>query len=110
MLKCRPPENRDPTPAEKERCTPWLDRQIELMNPRLLIPLGRHAALHVLGGQGSMASLRGRVHERRGRQVVATYHPAYLLRNPAEKKECWKDIQLAMQTLGMPPRDAATRA
>lgn len=102
VLKCRPPENRDPTPAEKATCTPWLDRQIALLAPRILVPLGRHAAMHVLGVTASMNAMRGRVHAVAGRPVVPTFHPAYLLRNPADKKECWKDIQLAMQTAGIP--------
>ncbi len=102
VLKCRPPENREPTPAEKATCTPWLDRQVELLNPAVIVPLGRHAAMHVLGVEASMGAMRARVHARGGRQIVPTYHPAYLLRSPGEKKECWKDIQLAMGVLGMP--------
>lgn len=104
VLKCRPPENRDPTTAEKELCTPFLDRQLELMDPAVIIPLGRHAAMHVLGIEASMGAMRGKVHERNGRKVVPTFHPAYLLRSPGEKKECWKDIQLAMQVAGLPVR------
>jgi DNA polymerase len=104
VLKCRPPDNRDPSTDEKVLCTPWLDRQIELMDPQVIIPLGRHAAMHVLGISASMGAMRGRIHERGGRKVVATFHPAYLLRNPAEKKECWKDIQVAMGVLGLAPR------
>ncbi|MCY2960756.1 MAG: uracil-DNA glycosylase [Planctomycetota bacterium] len=102
VLKCRPPENRDPTPDEKATCTPWLDRQIELLEPRILVPLGRHASMHVLGITAAMNAMRGRVHTIAGRPVVPTFHPAYLLRNPADKKECWKDIQVAMQTAGIP--------
>jgi DNA polymerase len=101
VLKCRPPDNRDPTTEEKATCTPWLDRQIELMDPTVIIPLGRHAAMHVLGGVASMGAMRGKVHERGGRKIVPTFHPAYLLRSPGEKKECWKDIQLAMDVLGL---------
>jgi DNA polymerase len=106
VLKCRPPENRDPTPAEKATCTPWLDRQVELIDPRVIIPLGRHAAMHVLGlepgmGSVSMGSMRQRVHDVRGRSVVPTFHPSYLLRSPGEKKACWQDIRLAMQILGL---------
>jgi DNA polymerase len=109
VVKCRPPENRDPTPAEKAVCTPFLDRQIELVDPRVLIPLGRHAAGHVLGSQASMSSMRARVHDIGGRKVVPTYHPAYLLRSPGQKKACWEDIQRAMQVLGLerPPRGEA---
>jgi len=102
VLKCRPPDNREPTPAEKATCTPWLDRQVELLDPAVIVPLGRHAAMHVLRVEASMGAMRGQVHAKDGRQIVPTYHPAYLLRSPGEKKECWKDIQLAMGVLGMP--------
>lgn len=102
VLKCRPPDNREPTPVEKATCTPWLDRQIELVNPTVLVPLGRHAAMHLLQLEASMGAMRGRVHARGGRQIVPTFHPAYLLRSPGEKKECWKDIQVAMGILGIP--------
>lgn len=101
LLKCRPPGNRDPAPEEAELCSPWLERQIELMQPSIIIALGRHAAGYLLGSSGSLGSLRGRVHERRGIPLVATYHPAYLLRTPQDKKECWQDIQLAMRTIGL---------
>ncbi|MBI5362333.1 MAG: uracil-DNA glycosylase, partial [Planctomycetes bacterium] len=102
VVKCRPPENRDPTGEEKELCTPWLDRQIELMDPKLIIPLGRHAAMHVLGLEATMGAMRGTAHVRGGRPIVPTFHPAYLLRSPGEKKECWKDIQRAMELCGLP--------
>jgi uracil-DNA glycosylase len=103
VLKCRPPGNRDPRPEETRACTPFLDRQIELLDPKILITLGRHASQHILGGTLSMGRMRGRVHQVGGRKVVATYHPAYLLRSPEMKKECWKDIQLAMAELGLAP-------
>lgn len=103
VLKCRPPDNREPTAAEKTVCTPWLDRQIELLDPQVIIPLGRHAAMHVLDVQAPMGAMRQRVHEVRGRKIVPTFHPSYLLRSPGEKKECWKDIQLAMDILGLAP-------
>ncbi|MBI5434853.1 MAG: uracil-DNA glycosylase [Planctomycetes bacterium] len=110
VLKCRPPDNRDPTELEKRLCTPWLDRQIELVDPKVIIPLGRHAATHVLKVEASMGSLRGRVHVLGGRKVVPTYHPAYLLRDPSKKADCWKDIQLAMAELGLasPPRPTSS--
>jgi uracil-DNA glycosylase family 4 len=116
VLKCRPPGNRDPLPEEKELCTPFLDRQIELVAPEVVITLGLHAAHHVLRTQSSpqtspqtpMGKLRGVVHRVGGRRVIATYHPAFLLRAPEMKKECWKDIQLAMRELGLaPPRSQA---
>jgi DNA polymerase len=111
VVKCRPPENRDPSATEKATCTPWLDRQIELVDPLVLIPLGRHAAGHVLQSEASMGALRGRVHVAGGRKVVPTFHPAYLLRSPGQKKECWADIQLAMTELGLsrPAREGAQR-
>lgn len=101
VMKCRPPENRDPLPAEKQLCTAWLDRQIELVQPEVLVALGRHAASHLLGDESPLSRLRGRVWTRQGRKVVATYHPAYLLRSPSEKKDCWKDIRLVMAELGL---------
>jgi DNA polymerase len=101
VLKCRPPDNREPTGPEKETCTPWLDRQIELTQPKVIVPLGRHAAMHILKLVASMGTMRGRVHERGGRKVIPTFHPAYLLRSPGEKKECWKDIQLVMKEIGL---------
>jgi len=103
VLKCRPPGNRDPEADEKALCTPFLDRQIELVDPEILVTLGLHATRHVLRSTLSMARLRGQVHRWNGRKVVATYHPAFLLRNPAMKKDCWQDIQLAMRELGIAP-------
>jgi DNA polymerase len=101
VLKCRPPENRDPTAEEKALCTPWLDRQLELLDPKVIVPLGRHASGHMLSSDAPMGRMRARVHERRGRKVVPTYHPAYLLRDDSKKKDCWQDIQLAMRELGL---------
>jgi len=105
VLKCRPPDNRDPQAHEKELCTPWLDRQIELVDPEILIPLGRHASNHLLGLDATMGSLRGRVHLRGERKVVPTYHPAYLLRDPSQKRHTLADIQLAMREMGLAPPD-----
>jgi uracil-DNA glycosylase family 4 len=108
VLKCRPPENRDPSAEETRACTPWLDRQIALAAPKVLIPLGKHASNHVLGLAGaelrSLGSLRERVHERGALKIVPTFHPSYLLRTPEAKKDCWKDIQLAMGLLGLVPK------
>jgi uracil-DNA glycosylase family 4 len=110
VLKCRPPGNRDPTSVEKEACTPWLERQLELTSPRAIVPLGKHAANYLLGlpPETPMGQTRGRTHVRKGRTLIPTYHPAYLLRTPGEKKACWQDIQVAMNVLGIarpPPRD-----
>jgi len=104
VLKCRPPGNRDPRPEEKAICTPWLERQLELLGARVLIPLGKHASGHLLGTpDASMGSMRGRSHQRPdGTQVIPTYHPAYLLRNPGDKRLCWADIQVAMDAAGIP--------
>ncbi|MHC4375065.1 MAG: uracil-DNA glycosylase [Planctomycetota bacterium] len=107
VLKCRPPGNRDPEPREKQACTPYLERQIQLVDPQVVIPLGRHAAQHLLGVDLSMGKLRGRVHRPTsgpcaGRVVVPTYHPSYLLRSPSQKRYAWEDIQLAMKELGLP--------
>ncbi|MHC4823560.1 MAG: uracil-DNA glycosylase [Planctomycetota bacterium] len=104
ILKCRPPGNRDPYPAEIELCTPYLEEQIALIQPRLLIALGRFAAQHLLSTDLSLGKLRGQIHQRPqgGPPVLVTYHPAYLLRNPAEKRACWEDIQLGLRHLEMP--------
>jgi DNA polymerase len=109
ILKCHPPGNRDPAPAEKALCTPYLDRQIELLDPELVVALGTHAAQHLLKSELSIGRLRGKVHQFGRRKLVATYHPAYLLRTPGAKKDCWQDIQLAMRELGIapPPRPRA---
>jgi uracil-DNA glycosylase len=106
VVKCRPPENRDPTPHEKAICSAWLDRQIELVDPELIIPLGGHAAKQVLGQDLSIGKLRNRVHEVGGRKCVPTYHPAWVLHQgesaqPAAKQKIWADIQLAMAQLGI---------
>lgn len=99
VLKCRPPGNRNPEPAEVAQCDPFLKRQVELVNPRLILVMGRFAAQSLLGTEASIASLRGRVHQievaGRKRPVVVTYHPAYLLRNLADKSKSWADLCLA---------------
>jgi DNA polymerase len=103
VLKCRPPGNREPSAAEKTTCTPWLERQIELADPGVIVPLGKHAANFLLGlpPETPMGRTRGQIHVRNGRTLIPTFHPAYLLRSPGEKKECWKDIQVAMGVLGI---------
>ena len=98
-VKCRPPGNRDPEPAETERCGPFLDRQIELVEPRVILAVGRVAAQIILDTNAPLARLRGREHRypRSGRHVpvIATYHPAYLLRKPSDKRAAWEDLCLA---------------
>jgi len=99
VLKCRPPGNRNPEPAEVAACGPFLERQIELLGPRIIVVMGRFAAQALLRTDMSIASLRGRVHEiacgARRYPVVVTYHPAYLLRNLADKSKSWDDLCLA---------------
>jgi DNA polymerase len=100
ILKCRPPQNRDPTPMESSCCTPYLHRQIELVNPKLILCVGRIAAQNLLSTDTPIGKLRGQVHRLGGAQrpVVVTYHPAYLLRSPGEKRRAWEDLILAMRT------------
>jgi uracil-DNA glycosylase len=101
IVKCRPPQNRKPEPEEANSCMPFLERQIEIVRPRVLVALGATAATYLLGMRGSIGSMRGRIHDYRGIQTVVTYHPAFLLRDPAQKKEAWKDLQMAMAALGL---------
>ena len=101
IVKCRPPQNRKPEPDEANTCLPFLERQIEIVRPRVLVALGATAATYLLGMRGSIASMRGRIHDYRGIQTVVTYHPAFLLRDPTQKKEAWKDLQMAMSALGI---------
>ena len=102
VVKCRPPGNRNPTPEESSACAPYLDRQIELVAPRLIVALGRIAAMRLLATDASIASLRGKVHRHKGIPVVVTYHPAYLLRSLPEKAKAWEDLLLARRTLAAP--------
>jgi DNA polymerase len=99
VLKCRPPGNRTPAPLEVDACRPYLDRQIELVGPGLIVALGRSAACTLLDVDAPVASLRNRVHRYRGRPLVVTYHPAYLLRTPADKAKAWEDLLFARRTL-----------
>jgi DNA polymerase len=99
VLKCRPPGNRTPEPREVDACLPYLDRQIELLRPRLIVALGRSAANALLNADASIASLRGRVHRYRSVPLVVTYHPAYLLRNLPDKAKAWEDLLLARRTM-----------
>lgn len=97
VLKCRPPDNRDPTPAEAEACADFLRRQVQLVAPRLILAVGRIAAQNLLHQEVPVGRLRGRPHVWGPSQipVVVTYHPAYLLRSPAEKRKVWDDLRLA---------------
>jgi uracil-DNA glycosylase family 4 len=101
VVKCRPPGNRTPEPDEANTCSPFLFRQIDVIRPQVLVALGATAATYLLGARQPLAGLRGRVHAFRGMQLIITYHPAYLLRDPRQKKEAWADLQIAMRELGL---------
>ena len=101
VVKCRPPGNRVPEQEEGATCSPFLFRQIDVIRPQVLVALGATAATWLLGSRQPLAGLRGRVHLVRGAQLVVTYHPAYLLRDPRQKKETWADLQIAMKELGL---------
>ena len=103
VVKCRPPGNRTPEPEEGNTCSPFLFRQIDVIRPRVLVALGATAATYLLGARQPLAGLRGRVQAFRGMQLIVTYHPAYLLRDPRQKKEAWADLQMAMRELGLKP-------
>ena len=103
VVKCRPPGNRTPEPGEANTCSPFLFRQIDVVRPEVLVALGATAATYLLGQRQPLAGLRGRVHSFRGARLIVTYHPAYLLRDPRQKKEAWADLQIAMRELGLKP-------
>jgi uracil-DNA glycosylase len=99
ILKSRPPNNRDPRPEEVRACLPYLFRQIELVNPQLILCVGRIAAQTLLETDTSIGKLRGQLHRIAGnRPMIVTYHPAYLLRSPGEKRKSWADLLLALRT------------
>ncbi len=97
ILKSRPPGNRDPAPAEVAACLPYLERQIELIRPRLILAVGRIAMQNLLETQTSLGRMRGQVHAFGGLKtpVIVTYHPAYLLRKPEDKRKAWEDLKFA---------------
>lgn len=99
IVKCRPPGNRVPEPAEANTCTPFLFEQIGIVRPEMIVALGSTAATYLMGGKAALSSLRGRVHAALGTKLIVTYHPAYLLRDPRQKKEAWADLQIAMREL-----------
>jgi DNA polymerase len=99
VLKSRPPGNRDPKPEEVVACLPFLERQIDLIRPKIILALGRFAAQSLLLSEASISRLRGRVHDYRGVPLVVTYHPAYLLRNLPDKAKAWEDLCLARAVL-----------
>ena len=99
VLKCRPPGNRAPTPVEIESCRPYLDRQIELIRPKIILALGKSAATTLLNIDATIASMRGRIHRYGSVPLIVTYHPAYLLRNLPDKAKAWEDLCLARATI-----------
>jgi DNA polymerase len=99
VVKCRPPNNRDPEPDEVEACSPFLWRQIELVQPVVVVALGRFAIQTLLQTSESVGRVRGRAHPFRGSVLVPTYHPAYLLRNPADKRKVFEDMKLVRAEL-----------
>ena len=110
ILKCRPPDNRDPAPDEIASCWPYLDEQLQIIQPEVIVALGRPAAQTLLRTKESIGRLRGQWHDYyisgipmvgEATPLMATYHPAYLLRNPADKNKAWSDLQQVMQKLGM---------
>ena len=101
IVKCRPPQNRAPEPVEANTCSQFLLQQMDVVQPKVVVALGATAATYLLGVKQSLSSLRGRWHSCRGAKLVVTYHPAFLLRDPRQKGEAWKDLQLVMAELGL---------
>lgn len=99
VLKCRPPENRDPHGEEVKQCDPFLKRQLALIQPKLILALGRFAAQSLLNSVESIASMRGKLHDYQGIPVIVSYHPAYLLRNLPDKAKAWEDLCFAKKTM-----------
>src|SRR6267154_2811546 len=102
VVKCRPPGNRTPESDECDTCSPFLMRQIAVIRPKVIVALGATAAKNLLAVNDSMMNLRGHWYDFRESKLAVTYHPAYLLRDPRQKKETWKDLQMVMKYLGMP--------
>ncbi len=107
IIKCRPPGNRTPERDECETCSPFLMRQIEVIKPKAIVALGAVAAKTLLAMNAPMSKLRGQWYEFRGTKLAVTYHPAFLLRDPRQKKETWKDLQMVMKDLGLPMPEKA---
>lgn len=101
IVKCRPPGNRVPEPVEANTCTQFLLRQVDIVQPEVIVALGSTAATYLLGVKQSLSGLRGRWHSCRGAKLAVTYHPAFLLRDPRQKGEAWKDLQMVMKVLGL---------
>ena len=101
IVKCRPPANRVPEPVEANTCDQFLLRQIDVVQPQVVVALGSTAAMYLLGVKQSLSALRGRWHRCRGAKLAVTYHPAFLLRDPRMKSEAWKDLQMVMAEMGL---------
>jgi len=99
VIKCRPPQNRNPDPDEVGTCEPFLFRQIDSIKPKVIVALGKFAAQTLLRTLDPISRLRGRVYEYRGAKLIPTFHPAYLLRNPSSKREVWEDMKLVKRLL-----------
>ena len=101
VVKCRPPGNRTPERDECDTCGPFLMRQLEIIQPKIIVALGATAAKYLLGVNDSMTNLRGKIYDFKDTKLAVTYHPAFLLRDPRQKAEAWKDLQMVMKHLGM---------
>jgi uracil-DNA glycosylase len=99
VIKCRPPQNRNPEPDEIETCEPFLFQQIDLIKPKIIVTLGKFAAQCLLRSEEPISRLRGRLFDYRGAKLIPTFHPAYLLRNPSSKREVWEDMKLVKKLL-----------
>ncbi|HEX3645290.1 MAG TPA: uracil-DNA glycosylase [Vicinamibacterales bacterium] len=99
IIKCRPPQNRNPEPDEVASCEPFLFRQIDVIKPKVIVALGKYAAQTLLRRETPISRLRGQVFDYRGAKLVPTFHPAYLLRNPSSKREVWEDMKLVKRLL-----------
>jgi len=108
VVKCRPPSNRTPEKDECDTCSPFLMRQIDVVRPKVIVALGAVAAKNLLAVSDSMSNLRGRWYDFRDSKLAVTYHPAYLLRDPRQKVEAWKDLQMVMKYLGLKPPAKST--
>lgn len=109
VIKCRPPENRNPLPDEVESCEPFLIRQLLSLRPKMILAMGKFAAQTLLATDERISSLRGHFREYQEIPVMSTFHPAYLLRNPSQKRVVWEDLQKVHQALGLPPLPSADR-
>jgi DNA polymerase len=109
ILRCRPPGNRTPTPEEAENCRPFLEKQLAIVRPKFICCLGACAAQNLLGTTEPISRLRGQVHFYQGIPVVCTYHPAYLLRTPAAKRQTWEDLKLLLSLMGLPIPETSRR-